>query len=125
MPNTFQQQLAERVGQLARFQAALEANRDCPPSTWVGASDFPYLAAFDRDGVEEFARELAAYVFDAEQHGTVENLEGNLRAWRSTASILTSEPEVLAAMTADIDPAQIVEVFPPSEAEVRAAEAEA
>jgi hypothetical protein len=120
MPDTFQQQLAERVEQLARFQAALEANRDRPLSTWVGASDFPYLAAFDRDGVEEFSEELRAHLLDARERGTLENLEGNLRAWESTSEVY-QQPEVLAAMTAPINDDDVVEVFPPSLAEVEAA----
>jgi hypothetical protein len=118
----FQRELCQRVGQLARFQAVFAANREREPSRWAAQTDFPYLAAFDRDDVSEFARELLAYTLDAAQRGTLENLEGNLRAWASSASIYEN-PEALAQMTADIDPAQMVEVFPPSEEQVQAAEA--
>lgn len=117
----FRSELERRMKELARFQAALAANRDREPREWAAQTDFPYVAAFDRDDVDEFAQEFLAYTLDAAQRGTLENLEGNLRAWESSASIY-EDPEMLAAMTADIDLGQLVEVFPPSEEQVRAAE---
>lgn len=111
--------LHERVSQLARFQAAFAANRNREPSEWAAQTDFPYLAAFDVDDVDEFARELLGYTLDAAQRGTLENLKGNLRAWQSTADAY-ERPDLLAAMTADIDYSQIVEVSPPSEEQVQA-----
>jgi hypothetical protein len=117
----FRRGLQVRMSQLARFQAVLAAHQGREPREWASQTDFPYLSAFDRDDVDEFARELIAYTLDAAQRGTLENLEGNLRAWMSSASIYEN-PEMLAAMTADMDPSQFVEVFPPSEEQVRAAE---
>jgi hypothetical protein len=74
MSDTFQDELAERARQLAGLQAGLAANRDRPRSEWAAQTSFPYLAVFSRDDVEEFARELAQHVLDAEQRGTLENL---------------------------------------------------
>ena len=45
------------------------------------ADRLPWLAAFSSDEVEEFARELMANTFDAAQRGTLEHLDGDLRAW--------------------------------------------
>lgn len=117
----FRRALHDRVVQLARFRSVLVANHDREPSEWAAQTDFPFLAAFERRDVDEFARELLAYTLDAGQRGTLENLEGNLRAWRSSASIY-EDPKLLAAMTADIDLEELVEVFPPSEKQVRASE---
>lgn len=116
----FHHDLSAQVAKAGRFLAVYRANLGNPPAEWANQTDFPYLSSFDSDEVEEFSRELMAYVLDAAQRGTLENLEGNLSAWRSTASIYEN-PEVLAHMTADFDPAEIIEVFPPSEREVEAA----
>jgi hypothetical protein len=116
----FHTRLRDRMAQAGRFLAVYRANAERDPAGWANQTDFPYLAALDSDEVEEFSRELLAYTLDAAQRGTLENLEGNLRAWRSTAGIYES-PEVLAQMTADLDPADIIEVFPPSEQDVPAA----
>lgn len=116
----FHAHLTERVALAGRFLAVYSANGGRDPAEWANQTDFPYLAAFDADEVEEFSRELLAYTLDAAQRGTLESLEGNLRAWRSTAGIYES-PEALARMTADFDPGDITEVFPPSEQEAGAA----
>jgi hypothetical protein len=114
----FRRGLHERVAQLARFQFALAANRDRDPSEWAAQTDFPYLAAFDQEEVDDFARELLAYTLDAGQRGTLANLEGNLRAWSSTASVYEDQ-NLLAALSAAIDLDAFAEVFPPSEEQVR------
>ena len=116
----FHTQLRHRMAQAARFLAVYRANTERTPAEWANQTDFPYLVALDSDEVEEFSRELLAYTLDPAQRGTLENLEGNLRAWRSTAGIYES-PDVLAQMTADLDLADITEVFPPAEREVAAA----
>lgn len=112
--------LQERFAQLARFRAALAANRGREPREWASQTDFSYLASFDAEEVEEFARELLVYTLDAAQRSTVENLDGNLRAWRSSASIY-EDAATLAAMSADVDPGEIAEVFPPTEEQAQAA----
>lgn len=112
--------LQERFAQLARFRAALAANRGREPREWASQTDFSYLASFDAGEVEEFARELLAYTLDAAQRGTVENLDGNLRAWRSSASIY-EDAATLAAMTSDIEGAEVAEVHPPTEEQAQAA----
>jgi hypothetical protein len=49
---------------------------------------FPYVCWAERRTVcRQLARELVAEMFDAAQRGTLEHLEGNLRAWDSTAGI--------------------------------------
>jgi hypothetical protein len=118
----FQRELRNRVTQLARFSAVLAANHDRDPSEYAAQTDFPYLAAFDREEVAEFARDLLAATFDAAQRGTLEHLDGTLRGWESTASIYRN-PEELAALTADISDEDLVEVFPPSEEQVAEAQA--
>jgi len=117
----FYADLGDRVAQVGRFLAVYRANAGREPDQWANQTDFPYLAAFESDEVGEFSRELLAYVLDAAQRGTLENLEGNLRAWESSANIY-EHPEVLAQMTADLDLSGIVEVFPPSEEAVAAAD---
>jgi hypothetical protein len=117
----FERQLAEHVAAAAQFQAAYAANREREPASWAAQTPFPWLASFEPEEVGEFARELLGYTLDAAQRGTLENLEGNLRAWRSTASIY-EQPELLAALTAPIDPDKLQEVFPPSEEQVREAQ---
>lgn len=112
--------LGDRVAQVGRFLAVYRANAGREPEEWANQSDFPYLAAFDSDEVEEFSRELLAYTLNAAQRGTLESLEGNLRAWESSADIY-EHPDVLAQMTDDFDPADVVEVYPPSEEAVEAA----
>jgi len=98
----FLRELRSRLVQLARFSAVWRANRDRSPSEWASQTDFPYLASFDRDEVKEFGQELLSYTLDAAQRGTMENLEGNLRAWSSSAGIYEN-PEVLEQMLGDID----------------------
>jgi hypothetical protein len=50
----------------------------------------------------------------------LENLDGNLRAWESSADIYEN-PQLLAELTADLDLDDLVEVHPPSERQVQAA----
>jgi hypothetical protein len=76
-------------------------------------------AAFPSDEAGEFARELVADTFDAAQRGTLEHLEGNLRAWDSTAGVY-GQPDAMRTLL-DLD--GIVEVLPPSEEQVPAAQA--
>jgi hypothetical protein len=114
--------LAERVAQAGRFLAVHRANAGREPREWAQQTDFPYLAAFDAEEVDEFSRELLAYTIDAAQRGTLENLEGNLRAWRSSADIY-EDPQVLAQLTAELDTAELVEVHPPSEKQAEPASA--
>lgn len=111
--------LAGRLAQAGRFLAVLRANVGREPREWANQTDFPYLAAFDAQEVEEFKRELFAYALDAAQRGTLENLEGNLRAWESSADIYEN-PQLLAQLTSDFDPGDLVEVHPPTEQEAQA-----
>lgn len=106
--------LHRHMTQLARFTRAHAANRGLPPAQWAAQTDFPYIATLSPDEVDDFERELLAYILDAAQRGTTDALEGNLRAWESTAATY-EDPESLAAMTADIDMTAAVEVFPPPE----------
>ena len=117
----FEHELSQRLAIAAQFQAAYAAHRREEPAAWAAQTPFPWLSSFGRDEVDEFAQELIAYTLDAAQRRTLENLEGNLRAWRSTAGIY-EQPEVLAEMMAAIDLDKLEEVFPPSEERGRAAE---
>jgi hypothetical protein len=118
----FHTQLADRLAQVGRFLAVCQANAGREPREWANQTDFPYVAAFDADEVDEFSRELLSYTIDAAQRGTLENIEGNLRAWQSTAGIYEN-PELLAQMTAELDTSGLVEVHPPSEQQAEAATA--
>lgn len=114
--------LSARLAQAGRFLATLRANADRDPREWANQTDFPYVAALDSEEVEDFARELLAYTVDAAQRGTLENLEGNLRAWESSAGIY-EDPTLLEQLTADLDPTDFVEIHPPSEEHAGAASA--
>jgi hypothetical protein len=83
---------------------------------------YPWLAAFSSDEVGEFARELVADTFDAAQRCTLEHLDGNLRAWGSTAGVY-GQPDAMRALLSQVDLDGIVEVLPLSEGQVRAAQA--
>ena len=83
---------------------------------------YPWLAAFSSDEVAEFSRELVADTFDAAQRNTLEHLEGNVRAWASTAGVY-GQPDAMRALLSQVDLNGIVEVLPPSEGQVRAAQA--
>jgi hypothetical protein len=116
----FQRRLLEQVAETGRFLAIYNEHRDSPPARWAMQTGYPWLAAFSAEEVQEFAAELVAYTFDAGQRGTLEQLDGNLRAWESTAGIY-GQPDVLRALQARVEIEKIVEVFPPSEGQVRAA----
>jgi hypothetical protein len=118
----FQRRLLEQVAETGRFLAIYNEHRDSPPARWAMQTGYPWLAAFSPEEVQEFAAELVAYTFDAGQRGTLEQLEGNLSAWESTAGIY-GQPDVLRALRAPVDLQKVVEVFPPSEGQVRAAQA--
>jgi hypothetical protein len=118
----FQWRLQSQVAETARFLAIFNEHRETPASQWAMQTGYPWLAAFSSDEVEDFARELVADTFDAAQRGTLEHLEGNLRAWSSTAGVY-GQPEALRALLSPVDLDGIVEVLPPSEGQVRAAQA--
>lgn len=83
----FQRRLQAQVAETARLLAIFNEHREVPPSKWAMQTGYPWLAAFSSNEVEEFVRELVADTFDAAQRGTLEHLEGNLRAWGSTAGV--------------------------------------
>jgi hypothetical protein len=116
----FQRRLREQVAEAGRFLAVFNEHRDVAPARWAVQTAYPWLAAFSPEEVAEFAEELVAYTFDAAQRGTLEQLEGNLRAWESTAGIY-AQPDVMRALRAPVDAAGLMEVFPPSEGQVQAA----
>lgn len=118
----FQRRLQAQVAETARFMAIFNEHRDVPPSKWAMQTAYPWLAAFSSDEVEEFARELVANTFDAAQRGTLEHLDGDLRAWSATAGIY-GQPDAMGALLSQIDLDGIVEILPPSEGQVRAAQA--
>lgn len=118
----FQRRLQAQVAETARFMAIFNEHRDVPPSDWAMQTAYPWVAAFSSDEVAEFARELVAYTFDAAQRGTLEHLEGNVRAWASTAGVY-GQPDAMRALLSQIDLDGIIEVLPPSEGQVRAAQA--
>lgn len=110
----FDRGLGEYVACVGRFLAVAKANAGRPAAEWASQTDFPYLAVFDADEVNEFRRELLAFTFDAAQRRTLRSLKGNLRAWESTAGIY-GQPEVMTQMLADLDEDDYVEVLPPAE----------
>jgi hypothetical protein len=118
----FQRRLQGQVAETGRFLAVYNEHREVSPREWAIQTGYPWLAAFSPDEVAEFAQELVAYTFDAGQRGTLEQLEGNLRAWESTAGVYR-QPNVMRALRAPVDVEKLVEVFPPSEGQVRAAQA--
>jgi hypothetical protein len=118
----FQRHLQAQVAETARFVAIFNEHRGVLPAEWAMQTAYPWLAAFSSDEVEEFARELVADTFDAAQRGTLEHLEGNLRAWASTAGVYR-QPDAMRALLSQVDLDGIVEVLPPSEGQVRAAQA--
>lgn len=118
----FHRRLQAQVAETARFVAIFNEHREVQPSEWAMQTAYPWLAAFSSDEVEEFSRELVADTFDAAQRGTLEYLEGNLRAWASTAGVY-GQPNAMRALLSQIDLDGIVEVLPPSEGQVRAAQA--
>jgi hypothetical protein len=73
------------------------------------------LRASPRDALIEFAGDMLRALPHARR------LRGELAAWHSTVQVW-QDPELLATLLADVDESEIVEVFPPSEEQVRAAE---
>lgn len=120
----FEHRIARHLAEAAQFQAAYTAHAKQDPLSWAAETPYPWLAGLSREEIAEFARELLAYALDAAQRRTVESLEGNLKAWQSTAEVY-EQPEVLAQLIAPIDAAEIVEVFPPSEEAVAEAAGDA
>lgn len=116
----FQRRLQSHVAEAGRFLAVYNEHRRRPPREWAMQTAYPWLAAFSMAEVAEFAQELVAYVFDAGQRGTLEQLEGNLRAWESTAGIY-GQPDVMRALRAPVALDRLAEVFPPSEGQAQAA----
>lgn len=116
----FQRRLQAQVAATGRFLAIYNEHRSSPPSGWALQTDFPWLAAFASEEIKDFAHELVAYTLDAGQRGTLEHLEGNLRAWESTAGIY-GQADLMQALGASVDLGKVAEVFPPSEEQVRAA----
>jgi hypothetical protein len=117
----FQRRLQAQVAETARFMAIFNEHREVLPSEWAMQTAYPWVAAFSSDELAEFARELVADTFDAAQRGALENLEGNLRAWASTAGVY-GQPDAMRALLSQVDLDGIVEVLPPSEGQVRAAQ---
>jgi hypothetical protein len=108
---------ARRFQQIASAAAQLRAvygrHRDESAAEWAALTPFPWLAGFDADEVADFAEELVDLVLDASNRGDLEELEGFLAAARSTGEIYNA-PELLDQMTGELDPVELVEVFPPS-----------
>lgn len=115
----FNRKLVEHFAKAVQLQAAYIANQGKEPAVWAAQTPFPWLNSLNRDEAEEFVHEFLAYALDAARRGTLDNFEGNLQAWHSTAEIY-EQPGLLDMLTASLDPAKLQEVFPPSEAEAEA-----
>src|SRR6202167_5382677 len=118
----FQRRLQAQISETARFMAVYNEHRDMTPTEWAMQTAYPWVAAFSSDEVAEFARELVADTFDAAQRGTLEHLEGNLRAWDSTAGVYR-QPDAMRTLLSRVELDGIVEVHPPSEEQVLAPQA--
>lgn len=118
----FHRRLREQMAEAGRFLAVFNEHREAPPGQWAMQTAYPWLAALSPEEVAEFAQELVAYTLDAAQRGTLEQIEGNLHAWESTAGVY-GQPDVMRALCAPVDVDGLMEVFPPSEGQVRAAQA--
>jgi hypothetical protein len=94
----FQRHLQAQVAETARFVAIFNEHREVLPPEWAMQTAYPWLAAFSSDEVEEFARELVADTFDG-------------------------QADAMRALLSQVDLDGIVEVLPPSEGQVRAAQA--
>lgn len=118
----FQRALRDQVAETARFLAVYQEHRDVPAERWAAQTAYPWLAALGAEEIAEFATELLAETLQAAQRGALDRLQGSLVAWASTAS-LYADPSQLRALLAPVHAATLVEVFPPSERQVRAAPA--
>lgn len=118
--STFHRALCELFANVAQFNAAYAHHQDENPKEWAAESPYPWLASLTPEEIIEFAHELLAYALDAASRGTLDNVEGNIAAWRSTAE-LYEQPEILNALVVPIDYSKLEEVFPPSEEEASAA----
>jgi hypothetical protein len=97
---------------IAQFHAVWARHRDEPPARWAAMTPFPFLAAFDRDDVEEFSSELVPYLEESVRRRDLEGFLGNLRAWESTAETYGDEA-MLAQMNEPLDPSKYVALRPP------------
>ena len=118
----FHRALRDQVAETARLLAVYQEHRDVPAERWAAQTAYPWLAALSAEEIAEFAAELLAETLQAAQRGTLDQLQGNLATWESTAS-LHADPGQLRALLAPLRSATLVEVFPPSERQVRAAPA--
>ena len=109
--------LRELAAQIAQFQAVYEHHDKDPAGSWANQTPFPWIDSLHADEVKEFASEIVSLLLDAAQREDLEELEGCLRAWRSTADTYRS-PEILEQMTESFDAKNLAEVLPPSAYEV-------
>lgn len=114
--------VVEALEEIGQFQAAWALHREDEPSRWVASTPFPWLASLTRDEVAEFAAELLPYLLESVRRKDLTVFAGNLRAWESTAETYEDD-DMLAATTAALDELELVQVAPPSEAQVEAAAA--
>lgn len=118
----FNREVAARVAELARFHATYLANRDKPIADWAAQTAYPWLVTLPQEEVKQFAGDLLGYTLGTVRRGSVEELDGIIASWKSTAEV-HRDPELLAKLSAPIDYDQLEEVFPPAEAETKTDEA--
>jgi len=100
------------VEELARFSAIYSAHQDDEPRIWAQQTAFPWIAMLSTEEVSDMAQELLTYTLDAAQRGSLEGVEGCLRAWESTAEIY-GQPDVLKQMLRPIVPESLHELVRP------------
>lgn len=98
---------------IAQFHAVWSRHRQEAPSTWAAMTPFPFLAAFDRDDVDEFSSDLIPYLEESVRRRDLDGFLGNLRAWESSAETYDDEA-MLAQMNERLDPAKFVELSAPA-----------
>lgn len=98
---------------IAQFHAAWGRHHAEPPAEWAAMTPFPFLVAFDRDDVDEFANELIPYLEESVRRRDLEGFLGNLRAWESSAETY-DDKAMLAQMNTPLDPSRLVELDAPA-----------
>jgi hypothetical protein len=98
----FYKRLAQVMAEVSQFGAAYDTHRGEDSASWAAQTPYPWIRSLDTGEIKEFADEVLAYALDGAARQTLENFDGLLAAWRSTAETYEA-PEILAQMTAEID----------------------
>lgn len=106
-------QIKRKSEYIGYFLALHQQEEDNHDSSWLEATYYPFMAAFESEDIAEFAKELEELKQDfSEGEASLEDYHNLIESWQLSAEAL-GDKERMAALTSGVNPADFAELERP------------